>query len=54
MSEQTTAFNDYAEALENAGPKSTELILNRAAHDREIDLDELRKLVSIAYRDPWA
>ena len=42
-------FEDYRKALEGAGPKLKELILDRAAHDPGIDLMELKELVSSAY-----
>ena len=41
-------FQEYWDALEEAGPKMKELVLDRAAHD-EISLFELRQLVSRAY-----
>jgi len=43
------AISHYQEALEGAGPKLVELILDRAAHDPEIDLWDLRQLVKAAY-----
>lgn len=42
-------FEEYREALVNAGPKLKELILDRAAHDRAISLYDLRELVRCAY-----
>lgn len=42
-------FNDYKDALNGAGPKMKELILDRAAHDPMIDLRELKTLVNVAY-----
>lgn len=42
-------FEDYRKALEGAGPKLKELILDRAAHDPGIGLMELKELVSGAY-----
>lgn len=42
-------FNDYRDALDGAGPKLKELILDRAAHDHMIDLWELKALVNTAY-----
>lgn len=47
--EHTRAFEEYREALVNAGPKLKELILDRAAHDRAIGLFDLRELVRVAY-----
>lgn len=43
------SFEDYRRALEGAGPKLKELILDRAAHDPGIHLMELKELVSSAY-----
>ena len=45
------SFEDYRRALEGAGPKLKELILDRAAHDPGIHLMELKELVSIAQND---
>ena len=42
-------FQEYWDALEEAGPKMKELVLDRAAHDSEISLFELRQLVSRTY-----
>lgn len=42
-------FNDYREALEGAGPKLKELILDRAAQDHGIGFLELKKLADLAY-----
>ena len=42
-------FRDYRQALEGAGPRLKELILDRAAHDPGIDFFELRELVRFAY-----
>lgn len=42
-------LEDYREALEGAGPKLVELVLERAAHDPAIDLWQLRALVDFAY-----
>lgn len=42
-------FQDYRKVLEGAGPKLKELVLDRAAHDPEIDLTQLKDLVDIAY-----
>ncbi len=47
-----SAFKNYCEALDGAGPKLKELILDRAAHDPQISLKELKNLVRIAYPDP--
>lgn len=43
-------FEDYREALDGAGPKLKELILERASHDTEtITFPEFIRLVQIAY-----
>lgn len=42
-------FSDYEQALDGAGPKLKELILDRAAHDEGIDFVELKKLADLAY-----
>ena len=42
-------FDDYCKALEGAGPKLKELVLARAAHDRNIDFMQLSELVAFAY-----
>ena len=42
-------FEDYRSALEGAGPKLKELVLDRAAHDPTIDLRALKALVEFAY-----
>lgn len=42
-------FEDYRSALEGAGPKLAEIILDRAAQDRAISLLELTELVNFAY-----
>ncbi len=44
-------FDQYISALDGAGPKLKELILDRAAHDPEISLFDLRVLCSRAYPD---
>lgn len=49
----STVFQEYWDALDNAGPKLSELILDRAAHDPSISLEELRKLVDKAYPEAW-
>ena len=43
------SFAEYRDALEGAGPKLKELILDRAAHDPKIDFPELKALVGFAY-----
>ena len=45
------AFDEYRSKLDHAGPMLKEIILERAAHDGNIDLDELVDLVSLAYPD---
>ena len=42
-------LENYAQALEGAGPKLKELILDRAAQDEDIGLEELVELVRMAY-----
>lgn len=42
---------EYQEALQGAGPKLKELILERAAHEDWLDLMELRELAKLAYPD---
>lgn len=42
-------YNDYEAALKDAGPKLKELILDRAAHDEDIGLEQLIELVHQAY-----
>lgn len=49
--ERARTFEEYREALVNAGPKLKELILDRAAHDRGIGLFDLWELVGTAYPD---
>ena len=44
-------LKNYEDALKGAGPKLKELILDRAAHDRAVDLFELRALIQAAYPD---
>lgn len=47
---KTFTFEDYREALEVAGPKLKELILERASHDTEgISFPEFIRLVQLAY-----
>lgn len=45
-------YEEYLNTLDDAGPKLTELILDRAAQDPNIDLFELKKLVEFAYPNP--
>lgn len=45
-------FEDYREALEEAGPKLKELILERAANDTEgITFREFIRLCKLAYSE---
>lgn len=44
-------FAEYAEALQGAGPKLKELILERATQDDGIEFPDLKKLVDLAYPD---
>lgn len=46
---QHSAFANYCDALEGAGPKLKELILDRAANDEDISLQDLKRLVERAY-----
>lgn len=39
----------YREALEGAGPKLKELILDRAAQDKDLSWQEIRELARQAY-----
>lgn len=47
-------FEDYQEALDGAGPKLKEVILERAAHDENLGIRELKRLAELAYPDPYA
>lgn len=49
MKTMSYEFQDYCKALEGAGPKLKELVLDRAAHDPEISLLQLKELVDLAY-----
>ena len=42
-------FDDYRKALDGAGHKMKELVLDRAAHDPAIGFPELKALVDFAY-----
>lgn len=42
-------YADYKEALEGAGPKLKELILDRAANDEGISIEQLVSLAAYAY-----
>lgn len=44
-------YSQYLSALDGAGPKLKEIILERAAHDEQINLDELVALTRAAYPD---
>jgi hypothetical protein len=46
-------FEDYMRALKGAGPKLKEIVLDRAAHDRNIDFVQLKALADYAYPDPF-
>lgn len=48
-----SAFDDYWKALDGAGPKLIEIILERAAHDLDLGILELKKLVDKAYPENW-
>ena len=43
------AYEDYKAALEGAGPKLKELILDRAANDEDIYVEQLVELARLAY-----
>ena len=45
-------FEDYREALEGAGPKLKENILERAEQDKNIDFPDFVRLCKLAYPDP--
>lgn len=47
-------YEDYCGALEGAGPKFKEIVLERAAHDDGITLLELKCLVEKAYPEGCA
>lgn len=48
-------FKDYGEALDGAGPKLKEMVLDRAANDPRIDFPEMKRLVDKAYPEgAWA
>lgn len=49
MKTMSYEFQDYCKVLEGAGPKLKELVLDRAAHDPEISLLQLKELVDLAY-----
>ena len=42
-------MNNYREALEGAGPKLKEIILDRAAQDKGLSVWDLKELVKAAY-----
>lgn len=42
-------MDNYLEALEGAGPKLKEIILDRAAQDKDISVWDLKELVKAAY-----
>lgn len=41
-------FNDYADALKDAGPKTTENLLQRAIKDPDISFEDVIKLEDLA------
>lgn len=43
----------YWDALEGVGPKVVEIILDRAAHDKDISLEDLLSLCRKAYPDDF-
>lgn len=46
---QSDRYYNYARLLEGAGPRLKEIILDRAAHDYGITLEELAALCHLAY-----
>lgn len=46
-------FEDYWCALEGAGPKLKEIILERATQDDGIELPDLKRLVDKAYPEDF-
>lgn len=47
-------LEDYRQALDGAGPKLKEVILDKAAHDDNIGLQDLKELVTLAYPEQYA
>lgn len=47
----TYTYRDYMNALDGAGIKLKEIVLDKAAHDESISLEELVRLVAYAYPD---
>ena len=46
-------FNDYWAALDGAGPKMKERILDEANNNPDIDLLDLNRLIKKAYPDQY-
>ena len=46
-------YDDYKSALNGAGPKLKEMILDRAAQDKDISFMELKWLVDFAYPEQF-
>lgn len=46
-------FNDYWDALDRAGPKLKERVLDEAAYDPAISFPDFKKLADKAYPDPF-
>lgn len=44
-------YDHYLSKLDGAGPKLKEIILDRAAHDDRLTLDDLVSLAKAAYPD---
>ena len=42
-------FEDYRKALDGAGPKLTEHILERAANDKDLEFPDFIRLCKLAY-----
>ena len=47
-------FNEYWDALDGAGPKMKERILDEANNDPDISLPDMNRLVNKAYPDQCA
>ena len=47
--QKENTFEQYKRALENAGPRLTEMILHRAEQEGDIDFEQFVELCRIAY-----
>lgn len=52
--EKCWPIEEYRQALDGAGPKLKEIILDRAAHDGGIGVLDLKELVAVAYPEQYA